>query len=179
MYFYNMNEGEKNRELMESFSDANLFDICDGAAHEPLPYSQEPGTYEVIAFSTTGEPDYWGVPLGLGAKSVESTHLVLCRGEFHSELYEVCDYLYGRKVETYQATMDVALYEIATGDLIASETISYRTSCLITEEFGEEQIIKTKKVFTLDIKDKVEDWVRNYAVVEVPPTEAPPMWITP
>jgi hypothetical protein len=145
-----------------------LEDVCQGIAHEGYPsYQSVEGIHRAIAFrQADGVLLEAYIPEAAQAKNLDEIELVLCTTDFRSYVIETCNYTSGGFIKRYRGELDVALFEAATGKLVASETIFKESNrCPAKHSFATGTPVIENKVNTVDSAD-VREWVRQYLIIE-------------
>ena len=160
-------DGIKQNQLRNTYGE--LADVCDGVSHPDHPaYRGESGIHPAIGFLANGNVALNPIPGQAQTRSIEAIELVLCIGERHEELIERCPYLGNNYVERIQTKLAVILYEVKSGEVVASETLVSGSpeACQSIEEFGTSSngVTKTHKTSVGDLQ--IERWLATFTVID-------------
>lgn len=160
-------DGIKQNQLRNTYGE--LADVCDGVRHTDYPaYSEESGIHPAIGFLPNGNVTLNPIPDKAQTRSIESIELVLCIGKRHEELIQRCPYEGNNYVERIQTQLDVILYEVKSGEIVASETIVSKSpeACRSIEEFGTSSngVTRTHKTSVGD--SEIKKWLATFTMID-------------
>jgi len=145
----------------------DLEDVCRGVSHADYPaHNDNSRIHPVVGFLPNGAITFNYAPTEARVDSAESVELVICVRERREILIETCRYEKLNTIERYMEELDVVLYEIATGEVIASETLvsTMPEACKMIEEFPLGSTSMTKAYRSSIPDSQVREWVAKYAI---------------